>query len=522
MPNDIFHRLGLADHPRVIAPGKLSADGVSAGMVLSTNPATDEPIAGVRLDDARTYDEVVDRARRAFDNWRRIPAPVRGEIVRRIALELRAHKAELGELVSLEMGKIRSEGEGEVQECIDIADYAVGLSRQLYGLTMPSERPAHRLFEQWHPLGAVGVITAFNFPIAVWAWNAMISAVCGDVVVWKPSLVTPLVAIAATDIVQRVMADQELFAWDDADPKDVFSLVIGSDAEIGQAMTSDRRLPLVSATGSCRMGKEVGVQVASRLGRCLLELGGNNAVILMPDADMDMAVRGIVFGAVGTAGQRCTSTRRLICVGGSADSIIPRLISAYKSVSIGDPLEPGTLMGPLISCASVESMRRAIERAVAEGCEVAAGGIDGIDRFADKSGAFVEPTIVRVPKGVIPGVCQVETFAPILYVFEVETLEEAIELQNGVDQGLSSAIFTDSVRASERFLSAWGSDCGIANVNLGTSGAEIGGAFGGEKDTGGGRESGSDAWKAYMRRQTCTVNFGEELPLAQGVQFVQE
>jgi aldehyde dehydrogenase (NAD+) len=419
----------------------------------------------------------------------------------------------------MECGKIKPEGLGEVQECIDIADFAVGLSRQLYGLTIHSERANHRMYEQWHALGTIGIITAFNFPAAVWAWNAMLAAVCGDAMIWKPSLITPMTAVACTKLVHQVMREQDIFKPKSGDAADVFSLIIGTDQEVGETMIADRRLPLISATGSCRMGRHVGQVVAGRLGRTLLELGGNNAIIVMPDADMDLASRAIVFGAVGTAGQRCTSTRRLLCHEKIVNQLTERLVKAYKTVPIGNPLDAGILMGPLVNQQAVDGMRAALEQAVAEGCEVLCGGIDGIKKWSNKSGHFVEPTIVRVPKGKEPAIVKDETFAPILYVFEVKDLEEAMRLHNSVDQGLSSAIFTDSVRSAERFLSVDGSDCGIANVNIGTSGAEIGGAFGGEKDTGGGRESGSDSWKAYMRRQTCTINFGTDLPLAQGIKF---
>jgi len=515
MNKTVLDRLHVFDHP-LVAPPSDRAEGA----VTSVNPATGEALATVRLMSGAEYDEAVQRAVAAQRQWRAVPAPVRGEIVRLIGLALRERKRDLGALVSMEMGKILPEGEGEVQECVDIADFAVGLSRQCYGLTMPSERPSHRMFEQWKPLGTIGIITAFNFPVAVWAWNAMLAAVCGDAMVWKPSLVTPLCAVALSRIAHDVMRQQEHFKpTGDVRAEDVFALVIGADDVVGEAMTADRRLPLISATGSCAMGRIVAQKVGARLGRTLLELGGNNAIVLMPDADMDLALRGVLFGAVGTAGQRCTSTRRLLCVGDAASKITPRLVEAYKSVPIGDPLEKGTLMGPLINEKAVRDMREAVERATKEGCEILCGGLPGIDRFKGKPGNFVEPTIVRVPKGKVPEVTLQETFAPILYVFECADLDEAIGLHNGVDQGLSSAIFTDSVRAAERFLSPEGSDCGIANVNIGTSGAEIGGAFGGEKDTGGGRESGSDSWKAYMARQTCTVNYGTDLPLAQGITF---
>lgn len=515
--------LGLTGHPR-FAPPESASPSTHA---ISVNPATGRPIGGVRLNSVAEYDRAAARAVGAFRSWRLVPAPVRGEIVRRIGNAFREHKDSLGALVTLEAGKITAEGLGEAQECIDIADFALGLSRQLHGLSIASERPNHRIIEQWHPLGVIGVITAFNFPVAVWAWNAMLALVCGDAVLWKPSARTPLTALAMTEVAHRVLREQDLWRPDGIDPTDLVPMVLGHDAEVGEAMTADRRLPLISATGSCRMGRHVAQRVAARLGRTLLELGGNNALILMPDADMDMALRAIVFGAVGTAGQRCTSTRRLLCVGDAAERILPRLAAAYRTVRIGDPSEAGTLMGPLISPQAVEGMRRAIERALAEGCGVVGGvgGIEGIDRqrartkSAGWGGNFVEPTIIRVPKGATPAITREETFAPILYVFEFDTLDEALAEQNAVDQGLSSAIFTDSFRAAERFLGPAGSDCGIANVNAGTSGAEIGGAFGGEKDTGGGRESGSDAWKQYMRRQTCTLNHGTEMPLAQGIRF---
>lgn len=522
-PDTILRRLGLLDDPRVIAADRLPDN--HAGLALVTNPATGKPIAAVKLDTRAALDAAIARAHAAFLHWRLVPAPQRGEIVRLLGNEFRAHKADLGALVTLEMGKILPEGLGEVQECIDIADFAVGLSRQCYGLTMPSERRAHRMMEQWHPLGPVGVITAFNFPVAVWAWNAMLAAVCGDTVLWKPSTITPLIAIAATRIAQRVMREQTIFRPPAGiDPADVFPLVIGTDSEVGEPMIADRRLPLISATGSCRMGRRVGAVVAERLGRSLLELGGNNAVIVTPDADMELVRRAVVFGAVGTAGQRCTTTRRLICVGDAKRRLLPLLQSAYKSVPIGDPMSPGTLMGPLVNRRAIEQMAAAVRAAEAQGCTVVHGGLPGIERFKNTPGNFVEPTIIDVPRvpgaaAFVPDIAREETFAPILYVFEARDLDEAIAMQNDVPQGLSSALFTDSVRSAERFLSPAGSDCGIANVNLGTSGAEIGGAFGGEKDTGGGRESGSDSWKAYMRRQTNTVNYGTDLPLAQGITF---
>jgi len=477
-----------------------------AGWVVSENPASGEAIASVRLADRVAYEAAVTSAVERFQSWRMLPAPKRGEIIRLIGLALREKREALGELVSLEMGKIRAEGIGEIQECIDICDFAVGLSRQLYGMTTHSERPQHRMYEQWHPLGVVGIITAFNFPAAVWAWNAMIAAVCGDTMIWKPSLLTPLTAIALHDVVESVMRRHDL--------EGVFELVIGTDEQVGEAMIRDRRLPLISATGSCRMGRHVGQVVAARLGRTLLELGGNNALIICDDADLDLAVRAVVFGAVGTTGQRCTTTRRLFVQRGVSEEVVSRLRRAYETIlpRIDDPLDPKTLMGPMIHAGAVDAMMKAIETARHQGGEVLFGG-----KRLDRPGHFVEPVIIRADSAM--PIMHEETFAPILYVIEFDDLDEAIAQQNAVDQGLSSAIFTDSVRRAERFFSHAGSDCGIANVNIGTSGAEIGGAFGGEKDTGGGRESGSDAWKAYMRRQTCTINWSEELPLAQGIEF---
>ena len=507
--------LDLLKNPRVVDAA--AADG---SCVVSENPATGEPIAAVRLQSRQEYERAVERAEVVQAHWRRLPAPRRGEVIRRIANAMREKIEPLGELVSLETGKIRPEGIGEIQECIDIGDFAVGLSRQLYGITTHSERPRHRMYEQWHPLGTIGVITAFNFPAAVWAWNAMVAAVCGNAVVWKPSLLAPLTAVAMTEVVHEVMRVQDVFSPPHGtDPCDLFALVIGSDEAVGHAMTDDRRLPLVSATGSCGMGRAVGSSVAGRLGRTLLELGGNNAVIVMADADLELALRAILFGAVGTAGQRCTSTRRVLCHCDIFESLTRRLVDAYSSVRIGDPLDPGTLMGPLISRGAVEAMRAALCRIEADGLEVLCGGLAGIQRYEGEPGFFVEPTLVRVPAGADPPIAWEETFAPILYLYEFQDLDEAIGRHNAVAQGLSSAIFTGSMHSAEQFLSVDGSDCGIANVNLGTSGAEIGGAFGGEKDTGGGRESGSDAWRAYMRRQTCTINWGRELPLAQGIEF---
>ncbi|HKV07138.1 MAG TPA: aldehyde dehydrogenase family protein [Thermoanaerobaculia bacterium] len=470
----------------------------------SLNPATGEPIASVRMATAEDYERVAAVSLEAFREWQTWPAPRRGEIVRQLGDELRRHKEDLGRLVTLEVGKILPEGLGEVQEMIDMADLAVGMSRQLYGLSMHSERPKHRMYEQWHPLGPVGIITAFNFPVAVWAWNAMVAAVCGDSMIWKPSHQSPLTAIAVTKIADRVLKANG------APP--IWNLVHGGRTGVGERMVADRRLPLISATGSVRMGREVGKVLADRLGRALLELGGNNGILVMDDADLDLAVRAVLFAAVGTAGQRCTTTRRLFLQKGIAAEMKRRLINAYASVPVGDPMETGTLMGPLIDQAAVDNMMAALERVRSEGGRILVGG-----NRVDRPGFFVEPTIVEVPRP-LPITCE-ETFAPILYVFEFEDLDDAIRMHNDVPQGLSSAIFTLNMRSAERFLAATGSDCGIANVNIGTSGAEIGGAFGGEKETGGGREAGSDSWKAYMRRQTCTLNWGTDLPLAQGVEF---
>jgi len=468
------------------------------------NPATGEPIAAVTLASDEDYEAVVASSAETFDRWRLLPAPRRGEYVRALGDALRTHRDDLGALVSLEMGKILPEGIGEVQEMIDICDFATGLSRQLYGLTMASERPNHRMYEQWHPLGPVGVISAFNFPVAVWSWNATIAAVCGDTLVWKPSERTPLTAIAVTRIAADVMAGSGF--------EGVFNLAVGRGTDVGQRMIEDRRLPLISATGSCRMGGVVGPAVAARMGRSILELGGNNAIIVMNDADLDLAVRAALFAAVGTAGQRCTSLRRLIVHREVIDEVSDRLVAAYGQVPIGDPLADGTLMGPVISEQAVEATLAAIDTAIDQGGELLTGGTR-----LDRSGHFLEPAIVRLPKEA--AITRDETFGPVLWMIPFDTLDEAIEIHNDVTQGLSSAIFTDSVRSAERFLSHVGSDCGIANVNIGTSGAEIGGAFGGEKETGGGREAGSDAWKAYMRRQTTTINWGEDLPLAQGIEF---
>jgi len=471
----------------------------------SINPTTGERIGRVIQASPAAVDRVVNKAQRSFQNWREIPAPKRGQLIRDLGEAVRLAKEPLGEMISLEMGKIRVEGYGEVQEMIDICELAVGLSRQLYGLTMHSERPGHRMYEQWHPLGPVGVITAFNFPVAVWSWNSTIAAVCGDTVVWKPSELTPLTSIAVQHICNRVMADHGLTG--------IFTLLIGTGPEIGELLINDPRLPLISFTGSIRTGRHIAQSVAARLGRSLLELGGNNAIIVHEDANLDLAVRGIVFGSVGTAGQRCTSTRRIIVHRKIAAELGRRLVKAYQQVPIGDPLAEGTLMGPLITAKAVAQMQAALAQARSDGGEILTGGRS----LPEKGPQFVEPAIVRMPSQT--AIVHEETFAPVLYLLEYEDLNQALELHNEVSQGLSSAIFTESMRVAESFLSARGSDCGIANVNIGTSGAEIGGAFGGEKETGGGRESGSDAWKAYMRRQTNTINYSKDLPLAQGIKF---
>ncbi len=500
----IWQRLGLSGPLHgVYAGGWKDATGEELS---SLNPATGETIGSLTMATSGEYDAVAARAVETFQEWRMLPAPKRGEYVRQIGNALRDVKSELGALVSLESGKILAEGEGEVQEMIDIADFAVGLSRQLYGLTMASERPRHRMYEQWHPLGPCGIISAFNFPVAVWSWNALIAAVCGDTNIWKPSLRTPLTAVAVTEICHQVM--------DGSGFEGVFNLAIGTDDQVGSTMVNDTRVPLISATGSCNMGRIVGPAVLKRMGRPLLELGGNNAILVMDDADLDLATRAATFAAVGTAGQRCTSLRRLLVHSEVIDEMTSRLIDVYKQVRIGDPLEEQTLMGPLISANAVDQMMTVLEIAQEQGGEVVYGG----NRLDSLPGHFVEPTLVRIAKDA--PIVQEETFAPILWIIEVDGLEDGIAVQNGVSQGLSSAIFTDSLSNAETFLSHMGSDCGIANVNIGTSGAEIGGAFGGEKETGGGREAGSDSWKAYMRRQTTTINWGGELPLAQGIEFV--
>jgi aldehyde dehydrogenase (NAD+) len=481
----------------------------SGALIDSVSPVDGKLIGSVYQADEKSYHQVIEKSTEAFREWRTWPAPRRGEVVRQIGEALRKHKEPLGKLVSYEMGKSYTEGLGEVQEMIDICDFAVGLSRQLHGLTMHSERPMHRMYEQWHPMGPVGIITAFNFPVAVWSWNAMLAWVCGDTCVWKPSEKTPLCSIACQNIVNEVFERMGV-------PEGVSCLVNG-DSKIGQLLAADERIPLISATGSVRMGKAVAKTVSERLGRSLLELGGNNAIIITEHADLDIAIRGALFGAVGTAGQRCTTTRRLIVHENVYEEVKTRLTKAYSQLSIGNPLDPGNHVGPLIDTQAVKLYRDALNKVLKEGGTfVVKGGVVKGEGY--ESGCYVKPAIAEVKNEF--QIVQQETFAPILYLIRYKKLEEAIEKHNGVMQGLSSSIMTTNMREMETFLSSEGSDCGIANVNIGTSGAEIGGAFGGEKETGGGRESGSDAWKVYMRRQTNTINYGDSLPLAQGIKFV--
>ncbi len=506
MKHDFLGRLGIgADNSGAFDGKWLPTKGES----LSVRSPIDGAVIGtVRLADGKDHERASKAAHEAWLRWRSVPGPVRGNYVRRMGDAFRAHKEDLGKLVTLEAGKILQEGLGEIQECIDIAEFAVGLSRQLHGLTIASERPQHHMRETWHPLGTVGIITAFNFPAAVWAWNSMLALVCGDSCLWKPSLKTPLTAIAMTRICAEVLGKE----W-----AALVSLVIGPDATVGSALLDDPRIPLVSATGSTRMGRIVGPRVAQRFGRTLLELGGNNAIVVMDDADLNLAVRGIVFGAVGTAGQRCTTTRRLLVHEKVIGELEKKLVAAYAQCRIGNPLDKKTLVGPLVDESSAKAFDHAVQSAVEQGGKVLCGGTRAKVPAALKGGAYGVPTIIRAKAGM--PIVKEETFAPILYTMPIRDVDEAIAIQNDVPQGLSSSIFTMNVRHAERFLSATGSDCGIANVNIGTSGAEIGGAFGGEKETGGGRESGSDSWKAYMRRQTSTVNWGTSLPLAQGITF---
>ncbi len=502
---DSLQALGLRD----LNPGTWSgshgwSEQVGGRLIESVNPATGQRLAQVRGATLQDYEHVIAAAVAGAAAWRRVPAPKRGEAVRLMGEELRRYKDALGSLVSMENGKIKAEGDGEVQEMIDIADFAVGQSRMLYGLTMHSERPQHRMYEQWHPLGVVAVISAFNFPVAVWSWNAFLAAICGNATIWKPSPKTSLCALAVQHICNRVLERHAL--------PPIFQIFIDAGTELATRLVEDRRVALVSFTGSTQVGRQIGVKVAERLGKSLLELGGNNAIIVDDTANLDLAVPGIVFGAVGTAGQRCTSTRRVLVHRSRAAELERRLIAAYGQVRIGDPLAGDTLMGPLIDTDAVSRYLAAIAAAQAEGGELLFGG-----KVLQRPGNFVEPCIIRASAGM--AVVRTETFAPILYLIAYDTLDEALAMQNSVPYGLSSAVFTDRLQVAERFLSAGGSDCGIANVNLGTSGAEIGGAFGGEKDTGGGREAGSDSWKAYMRRQTSTINWSAELPLAQGIRF---
>jgi aldehyde dehydrogenase (NAD+) len=501
-------KLGIKDLNSAASTGQNWSNPANAEVREIYSPADGKLIAKVNLATEAEYNAIMEKAQAAFLQWRTMPAPKRGEIIRQYGNKLREYKQPLGELVSYEMGKILQEGLGEVQEMIDICDFAVGLSRQLHGLTMHSERPNHRMYEQYHPLGVVGIISAFNFPVAVWSWNAMLAAVCGDVSVWKPSEKTPLTAIACFNLMADVLKENEL-------PEGIFNLIIG-DYRVGQLMSNDERMPLVSATGSTRMGKLVGAAVGARLGRALLELGGNNAIIISENANLDMALRAVIFGAAGTCGQRCTSTRRIIVHSSVYDKFKNMLLAAYPQLPIGNPLAQGTLVGPLIDKDAVANYQSALEQLKQQGGKVLIGG-ELVTGEGYESGCYVQPTIAEAENHY--PIVQHETFAPILYMLKYNTLDEAIAIQNGVKQGLSSSIFSNNMLETEGFLAAAGSDCGIANVNIGTSGAEIGGAFGGEKETGGGRESGSDAWKVYMRRQTNTINYGTELPLAQGIEF---
>jgi len=507
---DFLKTLGIKDKNYGSSTGLKWNETTDQGELKIHSPATGEYIASVYKASAEDYEKVIQTAQEAFNYWRTVPAPKRGEIVRQIGLKLRDYKDPLGRLVSYEMGKSLQEGWGEVQEMIDICDFSVGQSRQLYGFTMHSERPDHRMYDQYHALGIVGTISAFNFPVAVWSWNAMIAAVCGDVNLWKPASKVPLTAIACQNIISEVLKENDI-------PEGVFSLIVGSGRSIGEQMLNDKRVPLVSLTGSTEVGRHAAQVIAKRLGKYILELGGNNAIILTPDANLPMAMPSIVFGAVGTAGQRCTSTRRLIIHESIYDKVKDTVVKAYGSLKIGNPLDEKNHMGPLIDSGAVDTMMEALEKVKKEGGNVLLGG-EKLSGTGYESGCYVTPAIVEAENSY--DIVQEETFAPILYLIKYKgEVENAIDIHNDVVQGLSSSIFTNNVQEAEIFLSAWGSDCGIANVNIGTSGAEIGGAFGGEKETGGGRESGSDAWKVYMRRQTNTINYGKELPLAQGIRF---
>jgi aldehyde dehydrogenase (NAD+) len=502
---DILKTLGIKETNKGTSTGNRFTAEETAEKITSFSPIDNSSIAEVTVTTKKEYEQVAEKAVKAFQVWRMTPAPQRGDIVRQIGDALRKQKEPLGKLVTLEMGKIYQEGLGEVQEMIDICDFAVGQSRMLYGKTMHSERPEHRMYEQWHPLGPTGIISAFNFPVAVYSWNAMIAAVCGNTMIWKGSEKTPLCSIAVQNIISEILKINNL-------PEGIFNLITGG-REVGSWMTADERLPLISATGSIPMGREVGKTVAQRLGKTILELGGNNAIIISEDADIEMAVRATVFGAVGTAGQRCTSTRRIIVHENVYDRIKEQLLKIYDNISIGNPLDDETLVGPLIDHHAVENMQKALHRITEEGGRIIHGG----DVLENMEGHYVRPALAEVQNHF--KIVQEETFAPILYMIKYKDLDEALRFHNGVKQGLSSAMFSLNVREVERFLSHEGSDCGIANINIGTSGAEIGGAFGGEKETGGGRESGSDAWKAYMRRQTNTINWSDKMPLAQGIEF---
>jgi len=507
---DIFNALNIQPQNIGSTTGLEWGKTQDCGEIVSTTPITGEALATVFKASETDFERMISQAEKAFGEWRTVPAPKRGEMVRQIGLKLREYKAPLGHLITLETGKSIQEGLGEVQEMIDIADFAVGLSRQLYGFTMHSERPSHRMYDQYHPLGIVGVITAFNFPAAVWSWNTLIAAVCGDVVVWKPASTTPLTAIAIQHIISDVIRKNSL-------PEGVFNLIIGSGSLIGEKMLNDQRLPLISLTGSTKVGKRAAALVAGRLGRSIMELGGNNAIILTEKANLEIAIPSIVFGAVGTAGQRCTTTRRLIIHETIFDQVAASLSKAYQGLKIGTPLDESNHVGPLINTSAVKDFKAALESAVSEGGRIIEGG-DLLEGEGYESGCYVKPALVEAQNGY--DIVQEETFAPILYLIRYTgDVTNAIALHNDVPQGLSSAIFTQDLAQAELFLSSQGSDCGLANVNIGTSGAEIGGAFGGEKETGGGRESGSDAWKTYMRRQTNTINYGAELPLAQGIKF---
>lgn len=503
---ETLQKLGIND----INPGAYCGRWLDTkGEILEVHsPIDNSLLAKVRQATEAEYDQVADEAHQAFLQWRMIPAPKRGDIVRQIGEEIRLHKAELGKLVTMEMGKIYTEGLGEVQEMIDMAEFCVGLSRQLYGVTTHSERPNHRMYEQWHPLGVVGIVSAFNFPVSVWSWNAFIAAVCGDSMIWKPSSTTPLTAIAVTNIVHKVMERNDI-------PKAVFSLVIGKGSTVGEKLITDKRIPLVSATGSCAMGKRVHQAAAERYAQTILELGGNNAIIVMEDANLELALKAVLFGAVGTCGQRCTSTRRVLIHEAIFDKFAESLKKAYAYIPIGNPLDAKTLMGPIVNAAALKNYENAVKQAKEEGATILYGG----ERVTEgvPGSLYIKPTLIVAKNNY--KIVQDETFAPILYLIKVKDIDEAIKLHNDVPQGLSSAIFTNNLRYSEMFLSHAGSDCGIANVNIGTSGAEIGGAFGGQKETGGGREAGTDAWKAYMRRQTTTINWSLDIPLAQGVKF---